>query len=117
MKSFNDIRFANSFGRIHAACNAGLRGYHWEHDGVEWSRTRHGHHGSHYSYQCETFVLTRKQTGKTPWVFLYVSETWWDMDGKNVLRNHTWGKMMKGRKPDALAWFKTQEDKLNRRGT
>jgi len=113
MKGFNDTRFANAFGRLHMAANPGLKSYRWETDGVEWARTRHSHHGPHYTYQCETFVLTR--TGaKAPWVFLYIAETWWDMDGKNVLRSSSWGKVMKGRKPDVIAWMKTQEAKMER---
>lgn len=114
MKGFNDTRFANIFGRIHMALNPGLQAYRWEAEGVAWSRDRHSHHGPHYSYQCEAFVLERRAALQNPWLFLYVAETWWDRDGKNVLRSTAWGKVMKGRKPDVIAWMKIQAEKLER---
>jgi hypothetical protein len=111
MRGFNDARFANSFGRIHSAVNPGLKKHHWEAVGVKWLRERHGYHGPHYSFQCETFLLTRLAS-KNSWTLLVVSETWWNEDGNAVLRSNHWGKLLTGRKPDALAWFKTQEDAL-----
>ena len=114
MTGFNDIRFSNVFARVHAAANPGLRAYQWESGGVSWQRNRHGHHGPHYFYQCETFILSCAAK-KNPWVFLYVVDTWWGMDGKTVLRNNNWGKLMQGRRPDVVAWFKAQTDKLEGR--
>lgn len=112
MKGFNDLRFANSFGRIHKRLNPKLAAYQWEADGVAWRRHRHAHQGPDYSCQCETFVLTAKAGKGAGWSFLYVTETWWDGAAKTVLRSHTWGKLLHGRKTDVLAWMKAQEAKL-----
>lgn len=114
MRNFNDARFANVFGRIHMAINPGLRAYHWQADGVDWRREHMSHHGADYSFQCETYVLKSLGVKKT-WVFMYVSDTWWDMGGKSVLRSHYWGKLMQGKKTDVIAWMKAQEEKLDKK--
>lgn len=114
MTGFNDVKFSTLFGRIHMALNPGLRNHGWETDSVTWTRDRHSRHTPHYACQGETFVLTSSMP-KRAWAFLFVSETWWDMDGKNVLRNNSWGKMLKGNKADVMAWMKRQEELLNRK--
>lgn len=112
MRGFNDSRFANSFGRIHMAANPDLTKYSFHAAGVDWERKRHTFHDSHYSFQCETFRLKNAHP-KKGWTLLVVTETWWEEENKQaVMRSHHWGKLLHGRKPDALAWFKQQESLL-----
>lgn len=111
MRGFNDARFANSFGRIHMAANPGLKRYAFSAAGVVWQRKRHSFHDADYSFQGETFILNNSDPRKG-WSLLVATETWWEADGKSVMRSQQWARLLSGRKADALAWFKAQEDAL-----
>ena len=110
MKGFTDPNFLRAFARIQQAANPSLNLDRWTVGRVEWRRQRHNFWAADYAFQMEAHIL--ETPGRRGWSLVVVIETWWIGPRSTTARTARWGKLIRGRKADALAWFKDQETRL-----
>lgn len=110
MKGFAGPNFLRAFARIQQAANPSFNLARWAVGRVEWRRQRHSYWGFDYSFQVEAHTLVAP--GRTGWNLVVFVETWWMTSRSVAVRTSSWGKLLRGRKADVLAWFKDQEAKL-----
>lgn len=101
--NFNDAKFANAVNRIYFHSNARLDKPTFKIGRVEWVKETHSRQTALYAYQCDTHLVAEDNG----WSFLHVSEIWRDPAGKPIRSGH-WGRLIKGKKPDVMAWVKAR---------
>jgi hypothetical protein len=52
--------------------------------------------------------------GRQGWTLMVVKEFWWAGNRDKELRSTRWAQLLGGRREDALAWMRKQEERFER---
>jgi len=111
VKTLASRSFFRTFDLLLAAANPSLVLSCWSQDGVACVRERHSFGGGTYNFAIE--VVTMTQPGRQGWSLMVVKEFWWTGDREKELRSMRWAQLLSGRRDDAIAWMRNQEERLD----
>lgn len=114
MKNFASPSFFHTFDLILSRTNPGQERACWSVDGVAWQRERHSFAGPDYKVALEVFILARP--GRDGWRLMVVREFWWADTQKGAAKTMRWARPLGDRTGNAIAWFRRQQDALEREG-
>jgi hypothetical protein len=112
VKTLASRSFFRTFDLLLAAANPSLKLSCWSQDGVACVRERHSFGGGTYNFAVEVVTMTRP--GCQGWTLVVVKEFWWSGDREKELRSTRWAQLLSGRRNDAIAWMRKQEERLDR---
>jgi len=113
VKTLASRSFFRTFDLLLAAANPSLTLSCWSHDGVTCARERHSFSGSRHGFAVE--VVTMTWFGRQGWTLMVAKEFWWAGNREKELRSTRWAQLLSGRRDDAVAWMRKQEEQLDRR--
>jgi hypothetical protein len=108
VKTLASRSFFRTFDLLLAAANPSMM---LSEDGVTCARERHSFGGGTYNFAVE--VVTMTQPGRQGWTLMVVKEFWWTGDRERDLRSTRWAQLLSGRRNDAIAWMRKQEERLD----
>lgn len=116
MRNIGDPAFFRTFDMLVSAANpVGLRKKAaWEQDGTFWTFYRHSYQGGSHAFSTMVHIVEGRTRGS--WRLLVVREYWWGDDDTKAVRELRWAKLLEGDRRQALAWFKGQDQSLNKLG-
>jgi hypothetical protein len=111
VKTLASRSFFRTFDLLLAAANPSLTLSRWTHDGVACERQRHSFSGGTHGFAVE--VVTMTWPGRQGWTLMVVKEFWWAGNRDKELRSTRWAQLLNGRRDDAIAWMRKQEERLD----
>lgn len=107
MKNLSDASFFRVFDAMTDAANPSFKRKAWQFAGAAFRRDRYSLSNPDYAFVLEIFTVLHSQ--RPSWKLLVCKEHLWDEEDGAAVRTVRWTRLLKGRRSDAMAWFKKQE--------
>jgi len=107
VKTLSDAAFFRVFDALTDARGPIAKPKSWALGGAQWRRDRYSISNPDYAFVIEVFTVLHAR--RPAWKLLVVKEHLWDGAGGAAVKTARWTRLLKGRRADAIAWFRQHE--------